>query len=295
MIRLRAQWAAGLFKPRERVVVLGPVHWRPRHLYQRLGFFRRDYLSPSLPVDEQIERLRRLRPSVLWIYPSLLAAIFERLDGRLSAVIQPRAIITGSEVLPRPLREAISADLGAEWFNFYGTVEAGRIAWECHTHLGLHLSADAFILETIGGPGEPLRGVVTVLDARTMPFIRYDLGDICAYLERLCPCGIEFPLLEAPQGRVGGLVRLPDGRTMAPSVLSSLLRECQWIDRFQIRQEELGRLTVHIVPAGPIPEGALADLRRRLLRLLGDTTSLEVPVGKSLPPGPERGYFVSGL
>lgn len=295
MIRLRAQWAAGLFKPRERVVVLGPVHWRPLPLYQRLGFFRREYLSPRLPVDEQIERLERLRPSVLWIYPSLLAGIFERLDGRLSAVIQPRAIITSSEVVPRSLRQAISTDLDAEWFNFYGTVEAGRIAWECHTHLGLHLSADAFILETIGGPGEPARAVVTVLDARTMPFIRYDLGDLCAYLERPCSCGIQFPLLEAPRGRVGGLVRLPDGRTLGPSVLNSILRECQWIDQFQIRQEELVRVTVHIVPLEQVPEGALADLRGGLLQQLGNSIRLEIVVGRSLPPGPKRGYFVSGL
>jgi hypothetical protein len=61
---------------------------------QRLGFFRRDYISPRLPVGEQVARLRRLDPSIRLVYPSVLAALLESLDGQLSAAVRPRAIVT---------------------------------------------------------------------------------------------------------------------------------------------------------------------------------------------------------
>lgn len=295
LIRLRALWAAGLLRPRERMVFLGPVRWLPSHLYQRLGLFRRDYVSPRLPVDAQIERLKRLKPSVLWVYPSVLSSILERVGGRLSAVIEPRAIVTNAEVAPPSLREAIRADLDVEWFNFYGAVEAGRIAWECRTHLGLHLSADTIILEAIGSPDEPTRAVVTVLDGRTMPFLRYDLGDICAYMDRPCTCGIWFPLLRAPQGRVGGLIRFSDGRTVSSWVLDSILREYLEIQRHWIEQLTTDCVVVHIVPARPLADRRVADLRGRLLHHLGDATRLEIEIGRSASSGLKHGVFLSRL
>jgi phenylacetate-CoA ligase len=293
LIRLRALWAAGLFRPRERIVFLGPVRWRPLHLYQRLGLFRRDYISPRLPVGEQVARLRRLDPSILLVYPSVLAALLESLDGRLSAAVRPRAIVTNAEVMPDSLRAVVDADLEVEWFNFYGTVEAGRLAWECRTHAGLHLSADTCVLETIGRPGESGRAVVTVLDGHTMPFIRYDLGDICEYLARPCPCGIVFPLLGAPAGRISGLVRLPDGRSISAWVLESILRCYPEISEYRMRQDSFERLVVLLVPRGPLPDEIRTDLQARLVRILGEALRVDIAVVNHLPTAPLDGVFVS--
>lgn len=287
LLELRGLWATGLFRPRDRLAVLGPVRWGPLHLHQRLGFFRRDYVSPWLPVEEQIARLARLRPTVVWAYPSMLAAIVRRLGGRLSAAIRPRALITSSEGIPDELATAVRADLDVEWFNFYGAMETGRIAWECSAHEGLHLNADRHVLELLPVASAGTRNVITALDFRTMPILRYDLGDETAPIEGACPCGLSFPRIRAPKGRISGLLRFPDGRAIASWSLRSIIRELPGVDQYRLVQEAPHHLVVHVVldPSAPDPE---VEMERRLRPLIGPAVRLDLVRATSLPAGPPR-------
>lgn len=294
LIELRGLWTTGLLRPRERIAVLGPVHWGPRHFYQRLGVFRRDYISPQVPVEEQIARLERLRPDVLWAYPSVLMAIVERLEGRLSAAVRPRALVTSAEGITAELAAAVRSDLDIQWFNFYGAAETGRIAWECRAHAGLHVNADRLLLELSRAPGKPARTVVTVLDSRTMPILRYDLGDDTDPIDGDCPCGLPFPRIEAPRGRIPGLLRLPGARSISSWALRSIVRDHPGVDQYQMRQKALDHVVVHLVleRSAPDPAGAL---KRRLRPHLGPSVRLDVTSGAALPPMAPGTTFVSEI
>jgi phenylacetate-CoA ligase len=52
-------------------------------------------------------------------------------------------------------------------------------------------------------PGRPKRGevIVTDLNNRLMPLLRYRLGDLAVLREGKCPCGRGLPLLEGFAGR----------------------------------------------------------------------------------------------
>ena len=284
LLELRGLWATGLFRPRDRLVILGPVRWGPLHLYQRLGLFRRDYLSPWLPVEDQVARLERLRPTLLWIYPSMLSAILHHLEGRLSAAIRPRALVTSAEGIPNDLATAVRADLDVEWFNFYGAMETGRIAWECRAHEGLHLNADRFVLELLPGSPTRTRTVITALDYRTMPILRYDLGDHTAPIEGDCRCGLSFPRIQPPRGRLSRLVRLPGGRAIASWSLRSILREMPGVDQYRLEQESPARLVAHLVLDDSAPDPAV-EVERRLRPLVGPAVRIDVIRAASLPPG----------
>lgn len=287
LVELRGLWAAGLLRPRERLVVIGPVRWGPRRRHQRLGFLRRDYISPWLPVADQIARLEQLRPDVLWAYPSMLLAIVDRLGGRLSAAARPRALVTSAEGVPPELAAAVRADLDIEWFNFYGSMETGRIAWQCRAHDGLHLNADRLVVELLNTPAGVPRTVVTALDSRTMPILRYDLGDETAPVEGLCRCGVSFPRIQAPGGRISGLLRLPGGRTMASWSLRSIIRELPGVDQYRLVLEAPTHLVVHVVLESSAPDPA-SEAERRLRPLLGPSVRLDVVTAETLPPGPPR-------
>jgi phenylacetate-CoA ligase len=287
LLELRGLWATGLFGPRDRLAILGPVRWGSLRVYQRLGLFRRDYISPWLPVEAQIARLERLRPTVLWAYPSMLAAIVHRLEGRLSAAIRPRALVTSSEGITDELSAAIRADLDVEWFNFYGAMETGRIAWECRAHDGLHLNADRLVMELLPGPPTGTRTVITALDFRTMPILRYDLGDDTAPIEGACQCGLSFPRIQAPTGRVSGLIHLPDGRAIASWSLRSNIRELPGVDQYRLVQEAPAHLVVHIVLEKSAPDPAI-EVERRLRPLVGPAVRIDVLRAPSLPAGPQR-------
>jgi phenylacetate-CoA ligase len=294
LIELRGLWANDLLRPRDRLVFLGPDHWDTQPLYTRLGFFSRHYVSPWLPIQVQIERLRALRPDVLWAYPTALRAVLECVDGRLSPVCRPRALVTSAEVVSDELRERILSE-GIECFNFYATMETGRIAWECRSHAGLHLNADRVVYELVDEGGGSPTPIVTALDGLAMPFLRYRLDDVCAWVGRPCPCGIRFPLLQAPAGRVAELVRLSDGRTFPSWMFDQVLRPFGEIDRFQVRQDDLARIAVHIVPRETVENLPLDAMKAGLRRLLGDSVELDFAVVDDLLPGPRNGIFVSTL
>jgi phenylacetate-CoA ligase len=292
LVELRGLWATGLFRPRERLVIIGPVRWGPGRRHQRLGFFRRDYISPWLSVDDQIGRLERLRPDVLWAYPSMLSAIVHRLGGRLSAAARPRALVTSAEGIPDELAAAVRADLDVEWFNFYGSMETGRIAWQCRAHEGLHLNADRLVMEFLDTPGEGLRTVVTALDSGTMPILRYDLGDDTAPVDGPCPCGMSFPRIQAPRGRISGLLRLPGGRVMASWTLRSMIRELRGVDQYRLVQSAPAHLVVHVVLDDSAPD-PVVEVERRLRPLLGPSVRLDVVTAATLPPWPRRTDLLS--
>ncbi|MGB5296423.1 MAG: hypothetical protein WBP34_15895, partial [Thermoanaerobaculia bacterium] len=216
MVQLRSVLAVGM-KPWDRLAVLGPVRWRRPGLLHRLGIFQRVNIPPLISIEEQIDRIRAFRPSILWAYPGALHALLDRISGRLEEVCQPRMLITSAET-PDRLLQLAGEELPSPLFNFYGSIEAGRIAWECPAHEGLHVNVDQAWLEirpVQEATSEPGLGevIVTALNSRTMPFLRYRLGDLTRWLGQRCSCGLALPLIEAPRGRLYSPIQLPSGAT----------------------------------------------------------------------------------
>ena len=204
LVDFRCLLAAG-FRPRDRLVRLGPLHERPSSLAERLGFYPVCTIPGDLPVQEQLQRLAKSKPDLLWSYPSPLAALLS-LEPQLRRVAQPRSLVVSSAVLEPALRRKAEQGLGAEVFLAYGAVETGRIAAECPAHEGLHVNADHVLLEILSGsrpaaPGETGVAVVATLNQYGMPLIRYRLGDLCAWTDRACSCGCTLPLVHPPEGR----------------------------------------------------------------------------------------------
>lgn len=135
LVEFRTLRQMGL-RPEDRLVIVGPAKGRGPHWHERLGFYRTSVLTAELSADEHIERLKTLRPTVLWSYPDPLHAILHRLDYQLSRVVRPRMIITSGRYLLPGLKRRIEADLGCAMFNSYAAMETGRLAAECPQHRG---------------------------------------------------------------------------------------------------------------------------------------------------------------
>ena len=73
LVELRTMRRLGL-RMSDRLVTVGPSKSIPPSLHQRLGFYRTEIVTGLLSVEEQLEKLRELRPDVLWIYPTVLAS-----------------------------------------------------------------------------------------------------------------------------------------------------------------------------------------------------------------------------
>ena len=91
----------------------------------------------------------------------------------------------------------------------YGMVEVGLLGFECTQHMGLHGFEDEYIYEVIDPntgdvlpPGEEGELVVTHLERRAMPLIRYRTGDITSIQVEPCKCGRTHLRLMGIKGRL---------------------------------------------------------------------------------------------
>lgn len=279
------RWAG--VRSRDRIASIGPSREVARPLQQRLGFYRTIVISPLLPADQQIRRLREVQPTVLWAYPTALRALLQQ-GGPLEAVVRPRLMIHSAEPLDEVLRREVRAGLAIETRNFYGSVESGRIGWECSAQEGLHVNADCVIVELVDEvevPGAGQSVVITNLNSHAMPFIRYRLGDRCELAERPCSCGAPFPLMKPPAGRDWDLIQLPSGKLLSPYGFNIFLRGMGKLQQFRLVQKRLDWLVLQLRFGGPPEPGSLEALRGQFERHLGEPVRLEMQLVDTIEEG----------
>lgn len=267
------------FRPLDRLAILGTESATPRGWHERMGLFRTKIVPAALPPGEQLSRLARFSPTILWAYPTVLRRVAAHAGWRLSQSIQPRILITSAQIFRPAFRDRLLSDLRAEHYVMYAAMEVGRIGVECAAHRGLHVDADAVIVEIL----DDGQVVVTSLDSFTMPFIRYRLGDLSAWIGEPCTCGCTFPLIRAPQGRDADMVRLPSGRMESCAVLDYAMRDACWIDQYRFVQESPHRITL-LLAALPRPEHAVIEaLRSKLAATYDEPIEFDVRLVDEIP------------
>jgi len=283
MVELRGLLRIG-FKPRDRLLVLGPEGSARSSLFQRLLLYNTKQVSPFLSVEDQLAQIYQFKPTILWIYPTILRALLHASDGSLSRIAQPRIVITSAEQLDPTVRQNLREDLDTEVFNFYASMETGRIATECRSHQGLHVNADQLILEIPHEGSAPSGGVlVTCLNAYTMPFIRYRLGDVTAFKDGKCTCGSNFPIIDPPQGRRDALIQLPSGGRRSFVVFFQILRRFGWIRQFRVVQKAPDHVLVFLRLLRKPRPAEFSTIRVLLTEYLGETAQLDFHVVEELP------------
>ena len=275
------------FRPLDRMAVVSAIGRHQPRLYQRLGLFRSRNISRFQSPAEQLLALQRYQPTFVWAYPTVLRYLLPMVDDQLSRVIRPRANINAGEVMDPQLRARLRDDLDAEFFNLYGSTEAGIVAGECRAHRGLHVHADRLVLECLESgepvlPGEWGAAVVTCLWPRAMPMIRYRVGDVFRFLDERCECGSAFPLIEAPVGREDDALRLPDGRRLYPGDCDAFVG-CREVLQYRFVQEGADLLRVQLKLREEPTNDVLLRLKGRVADYLGDAVSAEIELIERFP------------
>lgn len=267
-------------------IVLPSQMAQRRRPWERLGLFRRIYLDATLSPDEKIEWLRRLNPAFLVAWGHMLEEISWRLEETEDHLDVPRVCSTASALWPETRRRA-ERRMRARVFDLYGAVETGPVAWECGCHGGFHVHSDLVVLEIVDEEGRPARRgrlVCTVLWRRSLPLIRYAVGDTGEWSDNANnSCALPYPVLRALTGRETETICLPNGMRISPFTLRDALYDRSpdvqgqltykpGIAQFQMIQETPSAFRLRIVPgAGFSPEverSVLDDFHRRFGRAL---------------------------
>jgi phenylacetate-CoA ligase len=256
--------------------------------------------------------MRQLYLSSYHIAPKTAAAYVEALDGHrvryalgypssLHALalacrdlgLKPRplrVVIGNAEPVLEHQREVISEVFGCPVRETYGMAEYVAAASECDEGR-LHLWPEVGVLEVVGhdrdvpvDPGQTGRFACTSLLNRSMPLIRYVVGDTGALSapEASCGCGRTLPVLASVEGRSDDLVTTADGRLIGR--LDPVFKGSLPIAGAQIIQEDLGRFRVLVVPAAGYSDAAARSITQRLLERVGEAT-VDIELIDELPTG----------
>ncbi len=220
-------------------------------------------------VEDLAALLRRHRVRFLQGYCLSLFELASWLGDR-GIILPLTAVSTTVEPLFAEYRQAFRRAFQCEAYDQYGCGEVEAIAYECEMHGGLHVVRERVILETL--PSGDV--VLTDLDNRAMPFIRYRNGDLVERAAGDCACGRAGPRLARVLGRSGDVIVGANGRRLHPEFFTHLVNETgvarrRGLRRYQVVQRRDGRLEWRVV-AEPLDEADRQVLRSGVQAYLGD-------------------------
>lgn len=214
--------------------------------------------SVGRDYERGLRGLARLDPTAIFAVPSMferllapLRRAYETANGKRSL---SRVIFVGERV-PHQLRTELNANWGVQVFSYYGAAEAASLGIECTTHDCIHLFTNRNFFEIYPSEHGMSDGqiVVTSLVQRTVPLLRYALGDEIVVRKGTCPCGLPYP-------RVDVIGRAGDGFSILGSQFhyDSLLRSAY------SRHDEIGYMQLVLTEA---PHDILTVVMPEAMRL----------------------------
>lgn len=223
------------------------------------------------------EILLKYQPVKMYGYASalyLLAQYFRKAKQRPPKSL--KVIFATAEPLFDFQRKTIEECFGVRVAVEYGARDAGLMANECPDG-GMHIPAEGMIIEVNrSGSNQAGEIIVTNLHSRAMPIIRYRTGDVGELASDPCSCGRGLPLLKKVEGRQTDFIMTRDGRVIHALAVIYVLRECPQVEKFQVVQDSMDKLTVTIVPRMELQSTVREQIIHDLQKVLGTTTEISL-------------------
>lgn len=224
-----------------------------------------------------INLMKKLQPTVIDTSPSIMARLTNAIIKRglkTAEDFSVKKIILAGEKITQSLREFVERTWEAEVFNDYGLTEIGIVAAECEKHTGLHIAIDHYIVEVVDPfsaervqEGEIGELVLTPLNLRGTPFLRYRTGDLIRVKKSSCPCGRTHPLIELV-GRKDETLMV-DGINLYPYQFDQALQKfAPEVLNYQIVYENIGEVDRLRIICEVDPNIDRAKIKSKIFRAL---------------------------
>ena len=169
---------------------------------------------------------------------------------------QLKSMLLCSDYASAALRTQIEAACGCETFLHYGATESGLgCAVECMMHRGCHIRESDLLLEIVDPQtcrvlpeGEVGEVVITTLNRRAMPLIRYRTGDMASLDRSPCTCGGKTARLCNIRGRLNPCLLADGGHLFSQDLDDWLYRISGLLDyRLTLERGEKEQLHVDFI------------------------------------------------
>lgn len=259
------------------------------HLLDRTIYLDTMDLNPQ-SMGEFVQRWRAEKPGAVFGHAHSIYIFAKYLVEEGVTDLRPAGIVATSMMLLEHERELIELAFDCKVTNRYGCEEVGLIACECEEHRGMHLNLPHVYVEFLDAndqpvkPGEPGKIVLTDLNNRAMPLIRYRVEDVGVYSDRHCACGRGLPFLERLEGRVADFLKLPGGGQVAGiSLVERTLTKVPGVEQMQLVQEAQNEILINRVKGREYNDQTDANLISALREVFNEQVALIIQDVPSIP------------
>jgi phenylacetate-CoA ligase len=265
----------------------------------------RTFSLDTLKMDESmmkafVQAIFRRKPTLLFGHAHSLYLFAKFWEKEGFPLYKFKGILSTAMVLHGHERGKCEQVFGSPVFDRYGCEEVSLIASECEAHEGLHVNTDSLYIELITedgpatAPGEEGKVIVTDLCNFSMPFIRYEVGDLAVTLDKKCSCGRSYPLLSKVTGRVADYLTTPEGKLISGiSLTENFATLIPGIKQIQIVQEQKDQLTLRIVPSSQFGDNSRTQIASLMLERFGSSMKYRIQFAERILPEKSGKYRFS--
>jgi phenylacetate-CoA ligase len=254
--------------------------------------------TPPAMAASALDEIEEYAPHLLFVDPTHFAFLLRQMRdaGRTPYRPDGLCIISGYTMCTRVARRQIEECYGpgVAFADMLGMSELGYLGLECPAGR-LHMNNRDYYLEFIhdgrsARAGELAELVITTLDDRLAPRIRYATGDLYRFSSERCSCGSTLPVVLA-EGRARNMLWRRDGSIFTPRELDELVGPAMWIDMYRMEQTDIDQFSFHYLRNEYSTASLENELTDRLRDALG-TTNVSVRAASYLPSD-RGGKFIS--
>ena len=232
-----------------------------RSVFKRLKdmVFRTTYINAFSLSDNQLkeicDNLTKGKQSCILGYASSINVIAEyALENNYN--IHLESVISLGDKLFLHYRKNIEKAFQCKVMENYGSSEGFLIASQYDLQY-LYINTPQVYLEILDDDNKPVKDgemghvIVTRLDNRAMPLIRYRLGDLCIKLPKdkyPDKRAFNYPLLERVIGRDTDVVILPDQKKLVVHSFTGVFEHIKEIKQFKVIQKDTSGIEIEYIP-----------------------------------------------
>ena len=244
-------------------------------------FFRVYYISAFSLSDKDLKsiclKLSMKNNFSLVGYPSSLNIIAEYvIENNIN--LKLKTVIGLGDKLFDHYKKNIEKAFGCKIHETYGSSEGFQIGFQADLDY-MYLYTPQVYLELLDDKNNPVKEgeignvVVTRLDNKHMPLIRYKLGDLAIMLPKeKYPISrkFNFPLIEKVIGRNTDVVILPDNRKLIVHSFTGIFEYIPEIKQFKIIQKNRKSMTVQFIPDDNFTKEVLKNCKLKLQKIINN-------------------------
>ena len=262
----------------------------PRDLFQgsiglkaKIGMWLRNtiwlnsFRMTEADMDKYVKTINLYKPDFIRGYAGSLFELCRYVEMKNIKIFSPKIVVSSAETLTNEMREKIESVFGTKLYDFYGSRETASLAGECKCGL-MHIFEFNNYIEILDENDQPVkegkegRIIVTNLHNYSMPFIRYEIGDIAILGPNKCKCGNILPTLKKIHGRIEEQFIKKDGSIVIGYYFVHLLGVVLnkgFIKKFQVIQEDFNKIRILMVPNKILPNSEKRDIEDKIRMQMG--------------------------